>query len=85
MNAAIIRRTILGELAASQPYQVVQATLHLCCNQRIPDLALADLVGHLGQLRDDGLVDFVPDPLSPEDSKIRRWFITTRGQAALKQ
>lgn len=85
MNARVARRTILAELAAGQPYPTAQATLLVSVKQLINDFSLADLVEQLGALRDARLVDMMLDPITPDDSSARRWFITTAGLAALRQ
>lgn len=84
MNARVIRRTILTELAAGHPHPTVQATLLEGVQSRIRDFSLADLVEHLGWLRDSALVDMMPDPLSPDDRSLRRWFITESGIVSLR-
>lgn len=83
MSPTVIRKTILAELAGAAPHPLPQATLLVAVQRLIPELRLADLVDHLGALRDQEMVKFLPDHFEPNVREMRRWFITDAGRAAL--
>lgn len=82
MKPAVLRTTILAELAGAPAGTLTQEGLLTCVQQRLPHTALADLRQELSWLRDRGLVDYVPAPL---DDEARNWTITTQGVATLKK
>ncbi|OAM89332.1 hypothetical protein OH491_13590 [Termitidicoccus mucosus] len=82
MSPAVLRTTILAELAGAPHGTLTQEGLLTCVCQRLPGTTLADLRQELSWLRDRRLADYVPAPL---DDDARTWTITTTGRAALKQ
>ena len=82
MSPAVLRATILAELAGAPAGTLTQEGLLTCVRQRLPGATLADLRQELSWLRDRQLADHVPAPL---DDAARSWTITTTGRAVLRQ
>ncbi len=86
MTPAVIRLTILAELAAVAPYAApTEGLLHAINDKIRPKLTLAQLKEHLSWLLDRSYVDFLPDDIDPKNVDARRWLIKEAGLAALRK
>lgn len=85
MTVQALRLTILRTLAEVQPYALPAPQLFAELNRLArPPVSAVTFAEQIGWLHDRGLVDFLPDPMDPDNAEARKWFLKEAGAAALK-
>lgn len=86
MKQVALSSVILRILDAASPYPVPQATLLSEANRAVrPPVQDSDWKLFLSIMLDRGFIDFLPDPLEPDNADERRWLIKEAGQAYLRR
>ena len=86
MTAPSLRIAVLTVLSASEPYALPHPQLLAEVNRLVrPAITSDQLKEILSWLIDKVFVDFLTDPLDPDNAEARRWFIREAGSAQLRR
>ncbi|MFA6289929.1 MAG: hypothetical protein WC661_21305 [Opitutaceae bacterium] len=85
MSPLTIRRTILSVLGSAKPFAVPAETLLAEVNRLVrPAIKSVDLAEHLTALQGQQMIDYIADPVAPDDATARKWHIKEAGEAAFR-